>query len=101
EAAGPYGQANPEPTFVIENASVQHLKILSGAHIKFAIQTPDLPFHVSAIAFRAADTNLGRFLTSSAAERQAIRLLVSAEINEFRGERTPQARIIDAAAAPI
>lgn len=101
EAAGPYGQANPDPTFVIENASVQQLKVLGGAHIKFAIQTPDLPFCVSAIAFRAADTNLGRFLTSIAAERQSIRLLVSAEINEFRGERTPQARIIDAAAAPL
>jgi len=95
--AGPYGAANPAPIFVLENAVVTQLKTVGANHLKFVATAAGLPFALAIIAFRSADTTIGAFLQESAAAKRPVGLLVAIEINEFRGDRTPQARLLDCA----
>jgi single-stranded-DNA-specific exonuclease len=94
EKAGPYGSGNPEPVFVLPNHRVASSAVVGNGHLKLRLQAEDRST-VEAIAFRAAETDLGRFLSGRAGRPAHVAGTLS--INHWNGRQTPQMRIIDAA----
>ena len=95
QQAGPYGSGNPDPVFVLPNHRVRSSTIVGNGHVKVSLQSTDNA-RLDAIAFRAAETELGKFLTGTGGN--AIHVAGSLSINHWNGRQTPQMRIIDAAA---
>ncbi|WP_421850745.1 single-stranded-DNA-specific exonuclease RecJ [Oricola sp.] len=91
--AGPYGAGNPEPVFALPNHRVRSSKIVGNGHLKVSLQSADNA-RLDAIAFRAADTDLGKCLAEA---REPIHLAGTLSINHWNGRKTPQMRIVDVA----
>jgi single-stranded-DNA-specific exonuclease len=81
----PWGQHFPEPLFHDEFLVLSR-RVLSEKHLKFTLQVPQSSRRIDAIAFNVAPAHL----QSSAAR---VRLLYKLDINEFRGDCTPQLMI--------
>lgn len=64
EYLAPFGEANPEPRFVIKDVMIKYLKPLKNGHISCAL-TGRGGGHLNAIAFRVADTELGNRLMTA------------------------------------
>jgi len=94
EKAGPYGSGNPEPLFVLPNHRVASSAVVGNGHLKLRLQAEDRS-QVEAIAFRAAETDLGQFLSGRAGRPAHVAGTLS--INHWNGRQTPQMRIVDAA----
>jgi single-stranded-DNA-specific exonuclease len=58
---GPYGMGNPEPRFALPHARVQRPEVVGANHVRFLAQGADGK-RLKAIAFRVAETRLGRTL---------------------------------------
>ena len=65
EKAGPFGTGNSEPVFVLPNHRVASSVVVGNGHLKVRFQAEDRS-QLDAIAFRAADTELGQFLSGRA-----------------------------------
>jgi single-stranded-DNA-specific exonuclease len=91
----PFGAANPEPRFVFPAMRVVHAEAVGGSHLRCTLADPLDTARLRAIAFRVADTPLGRFLaqTRGAAIHVAGRLRRDA----WRGGDAVQLSIDDAA----
>lgn len=61
ERAGPYGQGNPEPRFVLERMRVSFAKRVGTDHVRFTL-TDLSGANLSGISFRCADTPMGEAL---------------------------------------
>jgi single-stranded-DNA-specific exonuclease len=61
EQAGPFGQGNPAPRFCLPSVRLTMLKEIGGGHLRCALQAAD-GSQVSAVAFRAAQSDLGSAL---------------------------------------
>ena len=94
EKAGPYGSGNPEPLFVLPNHRVTSSAVVGNGHLKLRLQAEDRS-QLEAIAFRAADTDLGQLLSGRAGRPGHLAGTLS--INHWNGRQTPQMRIVDAA----
>ena len=94
EKAGPYGSGNPEPLFVLPNHRVASSAVVGNGHLKLRLQAEDRS-QLEAIAFRAAETDLGQFLSGRAGRPAHVAGTLS--INHWNGRQTAQMRIIDAA----
>lgn len=64
EHLAPFGEANPEPRFVIKDVMIKYVKPLKNGHISCAL-TGRGGGHLNAIAFRVADTELGNRLMTA------------------------------------
>ena len=60
----PFGEANPEPKFVLKNVMVKFSKLLNNGHIACTLSN-QAGQSVRAIAFRAADTEIGHQLLTA------------------------------------
>lgn len=78
----PWGQQFPEPMFLGEFV-VMNKRVLADKHLKLTLQLPDSQRAMDAIAF-----NQPRELLQQ--EGVTVRILYKLDINEYRGERTPQ-----------
>jgi len=79
----PFGAANPQPLFAIENVKIADMVLLSGGkHTKMLLSSEDSA--VSALFFGANLENSGINVGD------IVNVAASMNINEFRGERTPQ-----------
>ena len=94
EKAGPYGSGNPEPLFVLPNHRIASSAIVGNGHLKLRLQAEDRS-QLEAIAFRAAETDLGQFLAGRAG--RPAHVAGTPSINHWNGRQTPQLRIVDAA----
>lgn len=94
EKAGPYGSGNPEPLFVLPNHRVTSSAVVGNGHLKLRLQAEDRS-QLEAIAFRAADTDLGQLLSGRAG--RPVHVAGTLSINHWNGRQTPQMRIVDAA----
>ena len=94
EKAGPYGSGNPEPVFVLPNHRVASSAVVGNGHLKLRLMAEDRS-QIDAIAFRAADSDLGQFLSRLSSTPAHVAGTLS--INHWGGRRTPQMRVIDAA----
>jgi single-stranded-DNA-specific exonuclease len=88
----PFGAGNPEPRFLLRGARVAGRPRMLGAeasHLSFAVKQQQ-GGAVRVVAFHRAD------LHDLAASEQPLDLLVTANVNEWRGTRTPELRLLEA-----
>ena len=64
ENLAPFGEANPEPRFVIKDVMIKYVKPLKNGHIACSL-TGRGGGYLNAIAFRVADTELGNRLMTA------------------------------------
>lgn len=95
-AAGPFGQGNGEPRFVLNDVRVVYAERVGGAHVRFSLAAPTGE-RISGIAFRAADGPLGEALMGGegAVWHAAGRL----KLDEWRGRRRVDFHLEDLAPA--
>ncbi len=97
EQLAPFGAANPEPRFVFPTVRVAYCELVGSGHLRCSLTDPLGQSRLSAIAFRAAETPLGRFL----AETRGVAVDVAGHLRRdtWRGGDAVQLVIDDAAAA--
>ncbi len=79
----PFGAANPQPLFAVENVKIADMVLLSGGkHTKMLLSSEDAA--VSALFFGVNLENSGINVGD------VVNVAASMNVNEFRGERTPQ-----------
>ena len=94
EAAGPFGAAAPAPRFGFANMRISFCKRVGTAHLKLRFGD-GLGAQIDAIAFGAFDSALGSVLEAHGGA--LFHLVGRLEINEWRGRKTAQVRVEDAA----
>ncbi len=92
--AGPYGAGNPEPILALPAHTVAYADPVGENHIRARFKSGDGKF-VSAIAFRAAGTPLGRALLES--RGQPLHAAGSLAVDRWQGEERVQMRLVDVA----
>lgn len=94
EQAGPYGAGNPEPRFAIPATRVVHTDIVGQGHVRCILSGED-GARLKAIAFRAAETPLGRALMDRGLG--AVHVAGRLKADDWRGRHDVQFTIEDAA----
>ncbi len=94
ERAGPFGAGNPEPRFVFPNVRVVSSGVVGKDHVR-CILADRAGARLKGIAFRAAETDLGRALLHR--DGQAFHVAGHLRADHWRGERRIQLNIDDAA----
>ncbi|WP_152048484.1 single-stranded-DNA-specific exonuclease RecJ [Aureimonas psammosilenae] len=96
ESAGPFGSGHPQPVFALPRHSIASASVFSGSHVRAALKGADGNI-VSAIAFRAADTDLGKRLLAGG---EMLHVAGTVSIDRYRGRESVSLRIVDAAEIP-
>jgi single-stranded-DNA-specific exonuclease len=94
--AGPFGAGNPDPVFVLPAHIVAFADVVGQHHIRVRLRAPDGAM-MNAIAFRAANTDLGRALMDG--RGQAIHAAGQLSVDRWQGNERVQMRLIDVASA--
>jgi single-stranded-DNA-specific exonuclease len=95
---GPFGQANPEPVFVLPNVRLYSADIVGDGHIRTLITDADGGgTRMKAMAFRAADTPLGQALLKQGG--QPFHLAGRIKLDTWNGAEKVEFHIEDAAFA--
>jgi single-stranded-DNA-specific exonuclease len=92
--AGPFGQGNSEPIFVLPSHQIGYASVVGGAHVRARLVAGD-GAGVDAIAFRSVDSPLGDALLNGRGKRFHVAARLS--LNAYRGVEKPQAEIVDLA----
>lgn len=90
ERLSPFGQSWSEPRFLIQNVFMKQSNRLNGGHLRVLIS--DGEKNINAIAFSAADTQIGEVLQS----RAKCHLIVKLRRDDWRGNDAVSTEIIDA-----
>lgn len=93
ERAGPYGAGHPAPVFAFPAHSVRSARIVGRDHVSVSLAAGD-GATLQAIAFRAAQSELGRLLLSGP---QSLHVAGTLTSDIWRGQQRVQLRILDAA----
>ena len=64
----PFGEGNPEPRFAVANVAVSYVQLRKGGHVSCTLVGRDGRSRMRAIAFRAADSEIGQVLLKSKGE---------------------------------
>jgi single-stranded-DNA-specific exonuclease len=96
EKAGPYGSGHPQPVFAMPFHRIEDCRYVGTNHIRIALRAMD-GARIEAMAFRATETDLGRFLLSSRGDQVHVAGTLSGDY--WQGSRRIQFRITDAARA--
>ncbi|PHP67944.1 single-stranded-DNA-specific exonuclease RecJ [Zhengella mangrovi] len=96
EQAGPYGAGHAQPVFAMPRHTVTAVQPVgnAGAHLRVSLQS-QTGRRIDAMAFRAADTDLGRFLAAS--RGRMIHTAGTLGLNHWNGQVRVQYRLLDAA----
>ncbi len=94
--AGPFGAGNPDPVFALPAHTIAFADIVGGQHIRARLRSPDGAF-LNAVAFRSAETNLGRALIEG--RGQALHVAGQLSIDRWQGAERVQMRLLDVARA--
>lgn len=84
QVLAPFGPGNPEPTFVLSGVSVRDARVLNNGHVSCRLADAD-GAQVRAIAWRAAETEVGKALLSSGGALDVAGLLKADDWNGRRG----------------
>ncbi|MBV9633255.1 MAG: single-stranded-DNA-specific exonuclease RecJ, partial [Methylobacteriaceae bacterium] len=95
ERAGPFGAGNPEPVFAFPMHRILDVATVGSDHVRLGAAAGD-GSRISAIAFRAAGTALGRTLLS--ARGAMLHLAGTLSVDRRGGGTRAQLRLLDAAA---
>ncbi len=98
ERLGPFGSGNPEPRFVLTGTRIIKADLVGTSHVR-CILTDPTACRLKAIAFRAADNELGRTLLASGGA--PLSLAGRIKIDRWNGEARAQFQIEDAARAGV
>ncbi len=91
----PFGAANPEPRFAFPGLCVAHVEPVGTGHLRCTLSDLGGTARLKAIAFRVAETPLGKFL--AAARGRAIHVAGHLRRDDYRGGDAVQLVIDDAA----
>ena len=81
----PFGLANPQPLLLIKNAVIKEITPLSmGKHVRFRVSQPGGNESVPAVYFGMP------FDSFPFCEGDSVDAVITADVNEFMGSRTPQ-----------
>lgn len=94
EKAGPYGAGHPQPIFALPHHQIADVRMVGTNHLRISLRSR-AGGRVQAMAFRAAETDLGRLLGEN--RGSALHVAGTIGANTWNGRTTPQLRIIDAA----
>jgi single-stranded-DNA-specific exonuclease len=97
DALAPFGSANPEPRFALPMVRAQYVEPVGSAHIKLRVADAVGGGQLRAIAFRAADTPVGRLIAE--AKGRALHVAGHLRRDTYRGGDAVQLVIDDAAPA--
>lgn len=92
----PFGEANPEPIFVLKDMLINKTTILKNGHIACVLSSKSGKY-IHAIAFRAIDTELGHKLLCK--EKTYLHIAGTLKKDTWKGNTKIQMQIIDAAFA--
>jgi len=95
-ALGPFGAGNPEPVFAVTGARIVRADVVGSGHVRLVLSGTG-GGKLKAIAFRAADSEMGMTLLSSAGA--PVHLAGTLRIDSWQGTSTPQLLVEDAAIA--
>ncbi|GAA4179873.1 single-stranded-DNA-specific exonuclease RecJ [Shinella granuli] len=96
EQAGPYGSGHPQPIFALPAHRVRDVRPVGVNHLRLELEGPD-GGRLGAMAFRAAETDLGLFLMQQ--RGQAVHIAGTLSADSWQGSRRIQFRVLDAAKA--
>ncbi len=94
EKAGPYGAGHPQPVFALPHHQITDVRIVGNGHLRVSLRSRS-GGRLQAMAFRAAETDLGRMIGEN--RGSALHIAGTLGANTWNGRTTPQLRIIDAA----
>jgi single-stranded-DNA-specific exonuclease len=94
DRVGPFGAGHPEPVFAFPAHRIAYVDTVGNGHLRVSLAAPD-GATLKGIAFRAADSELGRSLV--AARGKPLHVAGHLAVDEWQGRRQPSLRIIDAA----
>lgn len=96
EQAGPYGSGHPQPIFALPAHRVRDVRPVGVNHLRLELEGPD-GGRLGAMAFRAAEADLGLFLMKQ--RGQAVHIAGTLSADSWQGSRRIQFRVLDAAKA--
>ncbi|MRN66206.1 single-stranded-DNA-specific exonuclease RecJ [Brucella sp. 10RB9213] len=94
QKAGPYGSAHPQPLLALPHHVLADVRGVGRDHVRVALRGADGK-RVNAIAFRAAEGDLGRFLFNNIG--CSVHVAGNLSLNHWNGSVSPQIQILDAA----
>ncbi|WP_374314014.1 DHHA1 domain-containing protein, partial [Dongia sp.] len=94
ERMGPFGSGNAEPRFALPNVRLAFADLVGGAHLRLQIEGAD-GARLKAIAFRAAENDLGRLLMTARGAR--LHLAGHLRHDNWQGRQGVQLIVEDAA----
>ncbi|MBX3531619.1 MAG: single-stranded-DNA-specific exonuclease RecJ [Rhizobiaceae bacterium] len=95
EKAGPYGAGHPAPVFALPRHRIADAREVGNGHVRLDLQSLG-GARLPAIAFRAAQSDLGSFLFSR--RGFSVHLAGTLSVNHWNGRQSVQMRVTDAAA---
>ena len=97
ERAGPYGPGHPQPMLALPRHRVSDVRSVgNGNHLRVDLRS-EAGGRISAMAFRAAESDLGAFLMGN--RGQLVHAAGTLSVNWWNGSASPQLRLLDAAKA--
>jgi single-stranded-DNA-specific exonuclease len=94
EKAGPFGSSHPQPLFALPHHRIADTRVVGNGHIRIDLRSAT-GARISAMAFRAAEGDLGRFLVDNRGASVHVAGTLSA--NYWNGSRSAQFKVVDAA----
>ncbi len=94
EELAPFGESNPEPLFIIKQVHITYTNLLKNGHISVGLSNKNNQ-KMSAIAFRAADTQMGQAFLKTHGD-EFFDLMVSLKKDTWKGKTKIQIQILDA-----
>jgi single-stranded-DNA-specific exonuclease len=96
ERAGPFGAGHAEPVFALPAHRVADVGVVGAGHVRLRLESGDRS-RLDAIAFRAAESPLGKALLGARGER--LHVAGALTIDSWGGRERVQMRVLDAAPA--
>lgn len=94
EQAGPFGAGHSQPIFGIPAHRLRDARLVGANHVKITLESLD-GTRLDGIAFRAAESDVGKMLLNSKGKNVHVAGTLGAE--QWQGQKKIQLRIIDAA----
>ncbi len=95
---GPFGQENSEPLFVLPNVRLHNVDVVGKDHVRAMVSDWEGGSRMKAMAFRAADTEVGRAMLKHAKD-QPFHIAGYFKIDDWSGQERVEMHIQDAAMA--
>lgn len=95
---GPFGQGHEEPLFVLPSVRLHMVDVVGTDHVRCTLSDWEGGGRMKAVAFRAADTPMGRALLEHGRDTP-FHIAGHLKINEWQGRESVEMHIVDASPA--